>query len=183
MARVKVNVGKVLSDVRTMRRKLNNGKMRVVRGAAQIIQHDIKRGIDAGIDINGKPFKKLAPGTVHSKRAKGFAEPRKALVAKGTMRRLPPVRYTGKGGSTPSAMISVAKSRKEIGKFHQVGTVPHVIRAKKKHNRLGPMFGQRGDKSFATGSVQHPGNPVREWFGISKRAKVRINNMISKVLH
>ena len=75
--------------------------------------------LDSGMDIHGKPFKKLRPNTIAQKSAKGYKDPRKILVATGTMQKFPPFKKAT--ASSQMATIKPAQSRMKIGAYHNVG--------------------------------------------------------------
>ncbi len=90
--------------------------------AAQIIRKDINDGIKSGKDIFGNSFKPLKASTVKAKRKKGYAAPSKPLYATGTMKNTLPI--TGKNAAKKSlqrSLVEVAKSRQEIGVYHNAG--------------------------------------------------------------
>lgn len=112
---------------------------------AGIIVKDVKDGLDTGTGTGSSKLKKLSPNTIRRKKKKGYSKPSKALIATGTMRKLPPVTMNGK-----EAEIKVAKSRSAIAKYHNEGL----------------------------------GNPKREWFSVSERAREKIGRAIGKkVVH
>ena len=133
-----------------------------------IVMKDISEGIGFGRDINGKPFKKLSPNTVASKRAKGSPTPRTALSDEGVMKNT----YIKKRASRHSqeCIVTAPKSRAKIGQYHQQGTAPYTIVPKKA--KLLSFVTQEG-RVFAK-KVNHPGLPKREWFGISQKAQDKI---------
>ena len=92
---------------------------REVNLVIDLIKLDIMQGIEQGIDINSKMFKKLAPSTIESKSKKNYPHPTTPLWATGLMRNI----YTKPRAtvSKPRANIGVAKDRVDIGRKHNEG--------------------------------------------------------------
>ena len=134
-----------------------------INDIAGMIVKDHKDRLDSGMDIHGKPFKKLRPNPVAQKRAKGYKDPRKVLVATGTMQKLPPFKKATPASQT--AEIKPAKSRLKIGAYHQGGTKPYTIKPKKAKKLV---FTTQSGKVMAD-KVNHPGLKKREWYGVSDK--------------
>lgn len=100
---------------KSLKQVFDNKKFRAI--CAQVIVKGMKDGINKGQDIKGQKFKRLRASTVRQKRKKGYNSPSKPLVAKGIMRKLPPVI-----NKADHAEINVAKSRADIAGFHNEGT-------------------------------------------------------------
>jgi len=138
-----------------------------INKAAQSIVKDHDKRLQHGQGIDGRPMAKLKASTIHSKRDKGYSKPRVPLYATGTMKN---IRIAKKANqSSQEARLTPAKSRKEIGVYHQSGIRPHVIKPRQA-KMLYPIFNSRGEK-FGAKKVNHPGTPPREWFGVTKKVE------------
>ena len=114
---------------------------REVNLVIDLIKLDIRDGIQQGIDINSRMFKKLKDSTIESKMKKGYAHPTTPLWATGLMRNIFTKPRATK--NKPRANIGVAKKRVDIGRKHNEGdNVPKRewfgigSRAKQKIERL-----------------------------------------------
>ena len=151
-----------------MKKNFDLGKIKLelseeINDIAGMVVKDHKDRLDSGMDIHGKPFKKLRPNTIAQKSAKGYKDPRKVLVATGTMQKFPPFKK-----ATPAsqqAIIKPAQSRMKIGAYHQGGTSPYTIKPKSAKKLV---FTTLSGKVF-TDKVNHPGLDKREWYGVSDR--------------
>lgn len=92
---------------------------REVNLVIDLIKLDIMQGIEQGVDINGRMFKKLADSTISSKMKKNYPYPTTPLWATGLMRNIYTKPRATKG--KPIANIGVAKKRVAIGKKHNEG--------------------------------------------------------------
>ena len=100
---------------KNLRKIFDNKQFRAI--VAQVIVKGVKDGIKAGNDIKGNKFARLKASTVRQKKKKGYKSPSKPLVAKGIMKKLPPII-----SKTNHAEINVARSRANITGFHNKGT-------------------------------------------------------------
>lgn len=137
---------------------------------ASIIKKDITDGVNQGVDINGNPFKPLSPNTIA---AKGHDKP---LIDTGLMKKVYIKPRAKKGRPRASIIPPKGKNRTEIGGYHNEGTKPYKIVPKKKS---GMLAFKTKDGMVYTKSVNHPGLPKREWFGISKRAEAKIKKQLA----
>jgi len=125
---------------------------------------DHKKRLSNGQDIHEKPFKKLSPSTIHSKRNKNLPKPRTPLYGEGIMLNVYSVKKATR--SNQENIIIPPKKRSKVAAYHQQGTGPYTIRPRTSRY-LGPLFSSSGQKYFAR-EVNHPGLSKREWFGITK---------------
>lgn len=150
---------------------------RVINLAADIIVQDIKEGITKhSRDIHNKPFKKLSPNTIASKRKKGYSN--KPLLAEGKMKEV----YVRKRADNQKlvAVVGINKrDRKVASGVHQQGTKPYSIRPKNEKGFL--KFDTTSGTVYAK-EVRHPGVPKREWFGVSKRAEKKCVKLARKMI-
>mgnify|MGYP001191183795 CR=1 FL=1 len=148
--------------------------------AGGMVVKDIVKKNQSGLDINGKTIKPLSPNTIA---AKSGSDPSRALYDTGRMIGRGSVK--GVGGRGPylskkakktdqETIISVAKDRESIGVYHNEGTKPYTITPK----RAKKLSFITKDGWVNASSVNHPGLPKREWFGISKDAIRDIMRMV-----
>tara|TARA_R100000789_G_C3002717_1_gene149288 strand:- start:556 stop:1026 length:471 start_codon:yes stop_codon:yes gene_type:complete len=100
--------------------KVNLNLYREINLIAGMVVKDHKDRLNSGMDIKGKPFKKLADSTIASKRKKKYKKPRVALIATGMMQKFPPFKKATKANQV--ATIKPAEKRLYIGAIHQEGT-------------------------------------------------------------
>ena len=144
---------------------------------ADVVVSEIRSGLDTKTDIKGKKFKRLKLSTVKSKKFEGYAKPSTPLFATGRMREI----YVKKKATKTNlrAIVSPAQDRLKIGVYHNKGTSPYKIRPKKKG---GVLVFQGSEGTVFAKSVNHPGLPQREWFGISDKAYRRMQRMFNSKL-
>ena len=140
------------------------------------IVKDHRRRLQYGQDVDMKPMTKLQASTIHGKRFNNYSKPRVPLYGTGAMSKV----YQNKQATTssPQATIIPPKKRAEIAKYHQGGTSPYIIKAKK-GKRLYPLFNNRGEV-YSARQVKHPGLPEREWFGITEKQEKKGLRMMEK---
>ena len=127
---------------------------------------DMIQSAQRGIDVNNKPFARLSPNTIASKRLSGSPTAKNPLMDTGLLVNGIWVKKRATVGSA-RAIITVPgkKKRQQIGSIHNRGGFPHKIRGKGK--KL--AFVVAGGKGGAAGvrfanEVQHPGVPQRKFF-------------------
>lgn len=152
--------------VRDIRRKVERAIPEIVNRSVDVIKKDITDGLAIGRDIHNKPFRPLKPSTIYSKHYRNSPYPERVLWDKGIMQNCYVIQRATV--SKPIAILIVPKSRKDIGKYHNEGTSPYVIRAK--YTKYLRFIGSDG-KWKQKKQVKHPGHPTREWFGVSVRAE------------
>lgn len=152
--------------VREIRGKIEKAIPEIVNRSVDVIKKDITDGIVRGQDIHGKPFRPLKPSTIYSKNYRDSPYPDRVLWDKGIMQNCYVIQRASI--SKPMAILIVPKSRKNIGKYHNEGTSPYIIRAK--YTKYLRFIGSDG-KWKQKKQVKHPGHLTREWFGVSVRAE------------
>ena len=155
--------------------KLNKSlKMhKVLNDVADIIVKDIKEGISKhSRDVNDIPFKRLKESTVASKQFHGSPFPSKPLYDKGKMKEV----YVSKRAGKYALISPNNRDRKIASRVHQEGSAPYVIRPKKKKVL---SFYTTSGRTFSK-KVNHPGNKVREWFGVSRRTVKPIDTAVKE---
>jgi len=153
-------------DIKTPKVKVSD----LVNDIADEVKRDHLSRVNDGKGVNGS-LKSLKPSTIASKKDRGYSKPSTPLYATGKMAKLKDYKKATK--NDPTAIVGVRESREDIATYHQEGTSPHKIEAKNAPNlRFVTENGVQIRKS-----VNHPGNPKREWFGISKNLREKIDKM------
>ncbi len=155
--------------------KLNkNLKMhKVLNDVADIIVKDIKEGISKhSRDVNDRPFKRLSENTIASKKFKGSPFPNKPLYDEGKMKNV----YVSKRAGNYAEISPNNRDRRKANIVHQEGSGPYTIRPKNK--KILSFYTSRG-RTFSK-EVKHPGNKVREWFGVSPRTAKPIDTAVKE---
>ena len=119
--------------------------------AADIIKADIRQGIHRGNDINGNPFERLADSTIRSKRLKGSKKPGKALWDKGIMKEVYVKPRATKASPTAEIQVPIGRGKAKKGRRTEVAAYHNI-----------------GD-----------GVPKREWFGVGKRVKKKLDKELN----
>ena len=147
------------------------------RVGEDVVKDHIDR-LNGGQGVDGRQLKSLTPSTIHAKKHKGSPNPRTPLVDTGMMKKI----YVNKKATRTDQETTIipAKKRAKIGAIHQEGTKPYSIHVKKA-KALGALFNSRGDMYFSK-SVDHPGHPKREWFGLTKKIEAKADRLMQLAL-
>lgn len=156
-------------------KKLSFDLSEEINGVATAIVLDHNRRLKFGQDVNGRKFKSLTGSTIQSKRAKGYEKPRVPLFATGKLKDVEIVKRASRYDQ--EARVRPDSDRIQIGQFHQEGIRPHKIVAKNA-KVLYPLYTNQG-KKFGAKSVNHPGTPKREWFGVTKKVE---NDLMKRMI-
>lgn len=128
--------------------------------------------INSSKDVNDRRFKRYSENTKATKRELGKNPNRVDMRNSGTMRNS--IRVQGKRNV---AELNVTLHRR-IGIYQQLGTAPYTI---KPRNAKTLKF-QGVDGTVFAKSVNHPGLPKREWFGLTKKTERNVYLGIKKLL-
>lgn len=126
----------------------------LINRVAEIIVQDVKQGVAKGKDLSNVPFEKLNPKTIRAKRRSGSSTPKKPLMDTHKM--------VGRGGGTGGVYVS----DKATAMKHSA-----TIKMPKDREEIG-IYHNEGSGNL----------PVREWWGISDRAKKRLDKMVREFM-
>lgn len=159
---------------KTLGRVLKTPGVPAMTKAANIVNNDRKKKMDAGLDIDGKPFKPLKPATIKQKRNAG----RKKAVA--TAKRS---KSAGRYARAQKAIqVSAANANKPLireGRFRNARVEATASKGFVKMNRK--REGLYGGKTLQAIHNEGLGNvPPRKSWDISKDAEKKVSDFFEK---
>ena len=147
----------------------------LINEIADEVKKDHSRRIDKGEDINGT-LKSLKASTIAKKQSDGMLKPSTPLYATGKMSKLKD--YKRATDKDLTAIVGVRESRQDIATYHQEGTSGYKITPK---NATHLSFVTENGVQIRK-SVNHPGVPKREWFGLTKEMESKADKMTEKFI-